>query len=231
MLPAHSRFVLPVLANLPGLASTTPAQLSRTSRVTQQRVTFCANFSRLSEAGGHVNPKGDLFCTAPQETCGFRPERTLRSRPIRTAQTIKTTERPDKRARSTQLLQNSTAVAWVWTPAMRLRSRPSHRDQTLGLRSANPSAGSSHLRSHPNQAARCSRATQPLPRREASASLSLIRLPHPANRCNFTIPHRRRTIRGQPGLNSCFATSLPGDIIGALTPSCTSLSLIRSVRR
>ena len=113
-------------------------------------MTFCANFSRLSESGLAVKPKCDFFyispslfdCHSEAEFYGVPASREP-PKPVRTAQRIKYPD-ADKTARSTQLLNfpNSTAVAWVWNPASP-DIQTNGRDQTLGLRSVVPLASSS----------------------------------------------------------------------------------------
>ena len=49
----------------------TRPNLTLTSRVTQQQVTFCANFSRLSEFHPHVNQNSDFLSRKSARPCGF----------------------------------------------------------------------------------------------------------------------------------------------------------------
>jgi hypothetical protein len=175
-----------------------PPNSAEPSRVTQQRVTFCANLSRLSEAGRHVNPKGTMFYTSHEKLVDSRPKQATVG-PASFAIQIK--QRRLSKHRNAQTngrgalgsFKNSTAVAWVWTPATRLRFRPSHRDQTLGLRSANPSAGSSHLRSHPIKPPVAPEPLNPCQGAKLVLHSCLSRIPCFANRCNFAIPLQNRT--------------------------------------
>jgi hypothetical protein len=151
-----------------------PPNSAEPSRVTQQRVTFCANLSRLSEAGRHVNPKGTMFYTSHEKLVDSRPKQATvgpASFAIQTAQTIKTSQRPNKWARSTGLLQkfNCSSLGLDSGDAPSFQAIPPRSNAWTALRESlsrqlPPSKP-------PNQAARCSRATQSLPRREASASL------------------------------------------------------------
>jgi hypothetical protein len=154
MLPAGSRFAF---LSQP-FCRMNPPSAAGPSRVTQQRVTFCANLPRLSEEGGDVNPKGIPFCTLQRKLVDSRPEKAmapptvlrLRSqvaaRPAEPPDSFaqrklsKHRERPpnNQRAQGTQLLQKTTCSSLGLGSGGALRSRPSHRDQTLGLRSAHP---------------------------------------------------------------------------------------------
>jgi hypothetical protein len=135
-----------------------------------------------------THPTRNLWIPGPNRPPSARPRSPFKQRRLSKHRNAQTNGRG-----ALGSFKNSTAVAWVWTPATRLRFRPSHRDQTLGLRSANPSAGSPHLRSHPIKPPVAPEPLNPCQGAKLVLHSCLFRIPCFANRCNFSIPLQNRT--------------------------------------